>query len=65
MVKKIILIYSIGSQVVDKMNFVMRASKKNTHFNIMVCGSSGIGKTSFIEMFLRKFHANAADELIN
>ena len=27
-----------------------------THFNIMVCGASGIGKSSFIELFIGGFH---------
>ena len=27
-----------------------------THFNIMVCGASGVGKSSFIELFIGGFH---------
>ena len=36
-------------------------SKKGplAHFNIMVCGASGIGKSSFIELFIGKFHFDA------
>lgn len=31
-------------------------AKVHSHFNIMVCGASGIGKSSFIELFVGKFH---------
>ena len=32
--------------------------------NIMVCGPAGIGKTSFVKMFLEKFDSEKARELI-
>lgn len=31
-------------------------ARAHSHFNIMVCGASGIGKSSFIELFVGKFH---------
>ena len=35
-----------------------------TDFNIMVCGAAGIGKTSFIDLFLKKFNLKAARDLL-
>jgi len=31
------------------------------NFNIMVCGPSGSGKSSFIDLFLRKFNFKVAE----
>ena len=31
----------------------------------MVCGAAGIGKTSFIRLFLKKFNFKKAEEIIN
>ncbi len=31
------------------------------NFNIMVCGSPGTGKSSFIDLFLRKFNFKVAE----
>ena len=47
------------------MNNSLRGIKKKTYLNILICGSSGIGKTSFIELFLKKFNSKAAEELLN
>ena len=50
----------LDSNVAERMNAFVRGIQKNTYLNIMVCGSSGIGKTSFIELFLKKFNLKAA-----
>lgn len=34
------------------------------NFNIMVCGPSGSGKSSFIDLFIRKFNFKVAEQLI-
>ena len=33
---------------------------KGTYFNIMVCGAAGIGKSSFTELFVKKFNFKEA-----
>ena len=33
--------------------------KHTKHFNLMVVGAAGVGKSSFIEMFLKKFNLKA------
>jgi len=33
------------------------------HFNIMVCGASGIGKTSFIDLFMKKFNLDDVQDI--
>jgi septin family protein len=30
----------------------------------MVCGAAGIGKTSFVKLFLKKFNHHQAEEII-
>ena len=54
-----------GADVIRVMNNSLRGIKKKTYLNILICGSSGIGKTSFIELFLKKFNSKAAEELLN
>lgn len=38
---------------------------KHRKLNIMVCGSAGIGKTSFVKLLLRKFNNRKSEEAIN
>lgn len=38
---------------------------KHKKLNIMVCGASGIGKTSFVKLLLRKFNHRRSEEAIN
>lgn len=33
---------------------------ETVRFNVMVCGPAGTGKSSFIDMFLKKFNLKAA-----
>lgn len=41
-------------------------AKKVTHrYNIMVCGASGIGKTSFIELFMLQFNKHEASKILD
>lgn len=41
-------------------------AKRVTHrYNIMVCGSSGIGKTSFIELFMLHFNKQEAAKILD
>lgn len=47
------------------MNNLIHGVKRTTYLNILVCGQSGIGKSSFIELFLKKFNLKAAEELLN
>ena len=47
------------------MNNLINGVKRTTYLNILVCGQSGIGKSSFIELFLKKFNLKAAEELLN
>lgn len=48
---------SVTIEELDKLNQPNNLQKEGgaTDFNIMVCGSSGIGKTSFVDLFLKKF----------
>lgn len=50
------------SKIVNK---VRNTINRNTQLNIMVCGAAGIGKTSFIRLFLKKFNYMKAEEVIN
>ena len=36
----------------------------STDFNIMVCGGTGIGKSSFVDLFLKKFNYSEATKII-
>ena len=42
------------------------AAKKTstTNFNILVCGSSGIGKSSFADLFMKKFNFAEAKQIL-
>lgn len=31
----------------------------------MICGAAGIGKSSFVDQFLKKFNKKRAEELLN
>ena len=45
------------SESITKTNLhTLSQSKCTTNFNIMVCGKSGIGKSSFAELFMKKFN---------
>jgi len=35
-----------------------------TDFNILVCGAAGIGKSSFVELFIKKFNLTEANKII-
>jgi septin family protein len=35
-----------------------------TDFNILVCGAAGIGKSSFVELFIKKFNLAEANVII-
>lgn len=40
-------------------------SAETVRFNIMVCGPAGVGKSSFIDLFLKKFNLKAAKEKLD
>lgn len=39
--------------------------KENIQLNIMVCGETGVGKTKFIDMFIKKFNLKQTNERLN
>ena len=38
---------------------------KGSYFNIMVCGAAGIGKSSFADLFIKKFNFREASSKLN
>jgi septin family protein len=65
MVNKNIIFYKtfhLGANA--NVEHLLRGINKTTYLNIMVCGASGVGKSSFIEVFLKKFNLKKAIDLI-
>ena len=43
---------------------VKRRIQRNQQLNIMVCGAAGIGKSSFVKLFIKKFNLKSAEIVI-
>ena len=55
----------IDHEVAKIVDTVRSRINRNKQLNIMVCGAAGIGKTSFIKLFLKKFNHKRAQDIIN
>lgn len=53
-----------GNDVQENLQNMSRLMKTKQQLNIMVCGQAGIGKTSFIKLFLKKYNLDEAQKLL-
>lgn len=58
------LLGSVSLDNMQKLNCKEASFARNgegTDFNILVCGAAGIGKSSFVELFIKKFNHSEAN----
>ena len=55
----------LENDIAEAVSKVAARIHRNKQLNIMVCGAAGIGKTSFIRLFLKKFNHKEAERIIN
>jgi predicted GTPase len=58
------LLESVTMNNVQNLNSPSNLARKGaaTDFNILVCGAAGVGKSSFVELFLKKFNFTEAKQ---